>query len=306
MARKAPKRATPTAGRAGGGEARVTVGGVALSHPDRVLFSEQGATKRDLALYLEAVAPRMLPHLAGRLVSLLRCPEGSEGTCFFQRHAGSGLPDPIKRHVIADKDGSPAEYLVIDSQAGLIAAAQMGVLEFHIWGSRIDRIEEPDRIVFDLDPDPSVDFAAVKAAAHHLRGVLDGRGLKSFALLTGGKGVHVVVPIQRRFPWPVVKGFAETVAKDVAAEAPDRYVAAMSKAQRKGRIFIDYFRNDRSASAIAPYSPRARAGAPVAWPLTWAALDGVAAANAISLETAKARLAEDDPWAGYDAVRQGL
>jgi len=283
-----------------------TIGGVRLTHANKVLYPQQKLTKRDLARYLEAAADRMLPHLADRPLSLLRCPEGRTRQCFFQRHAGAGMPDAIHRVDIPDKDGKSQEYLTIADASGLITAAQLGVLEFHIWGVHIDEVERPDRIVFDLDPDPSVAFPAVRDAALDMRAALDAVGLASFALLTGGKGVHVVVPIVRRQTWPTVKRFAQALAERFAAQVPERYVATMRKARRKGRIFIDYFRNDRSASAIAPYSPRAREGAPVAWPVTWEELAKAPAADTVSLATAMRRLAEPDPWDGYHRTEQHL
>jgi bifunctional non-homologous end joining protein LigD len=288
-----------------------SIGGVRLTHANKVLYPQQGLTKRDLARYLEAAASRMLPHLADRPLSLLRCPEGHTRQCFFQRHAGAGMPDAIHRVDIPDKDGpgedgKSREYLTIADALGLITAAQLGVLEFHIWGVHIDEVERPDRIVFDLDPDPSVAFPTVRDAALDLRAALDAVGLASFALLTGGKGVHVVVPIVRRHTWPTVKRFAQALAERFAAQLPERYVATMRKARRKGRIFIDYFRNDRTASAIAPYSPRAREGAPVAWPVTWEELAKSPAADTVTLTTAMRRLAEPDPWDSYHKTRQHL
>ncbi|MGE0717750.1 MAG: non-homologous end-joining DNA ligase [Alphaproteobacteria bacterium] len=287
-------------------EASTRVAGVRLTHPDRVLFPDQGVTKRDLALYLEAAAPRMLPHVARRLISLVRCPQGRAKQCFFQRHGGAGLPAAFGRMPVREKDGGEDEYVYLSDAPGLVAAAQMGVLELHVWGSRIDRLEQPDRIVVDLDPDPSVGFPAVRDAARRLREMLEGVGLACFPLLTGGKGIHVVVPIVRRRGWDEVKVFARGLAERLVAEAPDRYVATMSKAKRQGRIFIDWLRNERGASAIAPYSPRARAGAPVAWPVRWDDLDGIDRADAVRLPDAAARLTEPDPWAGYFDLRQGL
>lgn len=234
------------------------VGGVRLSSPDKVLYPQQGVTKRELAEYLRSVAGRMLPHLAGRLLSLVRCPQGRQKKCFFQRHGGAGLPDRFHRLAVPEKGGGTEEYLYIEDEAALIAAAQMGVLEFHIWGSRVDDVDRPDRLVFDLDPDPSVDFDTVKQGALRMRDALDALGLRSFPLVTGGKGIHVVVPLTRRHGWPTVKAFAKALAERFAEDDPDRYVATMSKAKRAGRVFIDYFRNDRTATAIAPYSPRAR------------------------------------------------
>jgi bifunctional non-homologous end joining protein LigD len=298
---------TVTEGKTGG--ATSTVAGVRLTHPDKVLFPQQGITKRDLAAYLDTVADRMLPHCADRLISLVRCPEGRSKKCFFQRHAGAGLPEQIQHLQVASKDGASEDYLYLTGKEGLVAAAQMGVLEFHIWGSRIDDVERPDRVVFDLDPDPSVDFTTVKAAAAGMRDALDALGLASFPLLTGGKGIHVVAPIQRRHEWPTVKGFTKALAERFAENEPDRYIATMSKAKRKGRIFIDYLRNERSATAIAPYSPRARDGAPVAWPVTWKALDGIDAANAaniVTVESARERLRAPDPWNDYADVKQSL
>jgi bifunctional non-homologous end joining protein LigD len=283
-----------------------TLAGVRLTHPDKILFPQQGITKRDLAEYLDAAAERMLPHCADRLVSLVRCPQGRGRKCFFQRHAGAGLSDAFHQLAVRSKDGGADDYLYLTGKTGLITAAQMGVLELHIWGSRVDDIERPDRVVFDLDPDPSVAFDAVRTAARGMRGALDALGLRSFPLLTGGKGIHVVAPVLRRHEWPAVRTFAKALAERFAKDEPDRFIATMSKAKRTGRIFIDYLRNDRSATAIAPYSPRARDGAPVAWPVTWTALDGVAAANAVTLDEARKRLREPDPWNGYAAVRQEL
>lgn len=283
-----------------------SVAGVRLTHPEKVLFPEQGITKGDLAAYLDAAAGRMLPYCAERLISLVRCPEGRSRKCFFQRHGGAGLPAQLRMLDIPSKDGGTETYLYLTGASGLVAAAQMGVLELHIWGSRIDDVERPDRIVFDLDPDPSVGFAAVKAAATGIRDALDALGLQSFPLLTGGKGIHVVAPILRRHEWPAVKGFAKALAERFAENEPGRYIATMSKARRKGRIFIDYLRNDRSATAIAPYSPRARQGAPVAWPVSWKQLESAAAANAVAIGDARKRLGDPDPWKGYGDVRQGL
>ncbi|WP_374655785.1 non-homologous end-joining DNA ligase [Dongia sp.] len=281
------------------------IAGIGLTHPDKILFARQGATKRDLALYLERVAPRMLPFLKDHLVSLVRCPEGRSRQCFFQRHAGAGLTDAFQRLKVREKDGGHDEYLYLSSTAGLIAAAQVSVLEFHVWGSAVRSLEKPDRIVFDLDPDESVAFPAVRRAALRIRDVLKALGLKSYPLLTGGKGIHVVVPIRPQREWPVVKAFAAALAHRLAADAPDDYVATMSKAKRKGRIFIDHFRNERGATAICPYSPRARAGAPLSWPVTWRDLPRLESAAAVTLGDFEAWLKKKDPWRDYDR-RQGL
>ncbi len=280
------------------------VGGVRLSHPEKVLFGPQGITKRDLARYLEAAAPRMLPHVAGRLASLVRCPQGRARKCFFQRHGSAGFPQRFHPLAVREKDGGENDYLYVEDAPALIAAAQVGVLELHIWGSRVDDIERPDRLVFDLDPDPAVDFEKVKVAAVHMRDVLGALGLESFALLTGGKGIHVVVPLTRRHGWPIVKAFAKAVADRVVEADPDHYVATMSKAKRKGRIFIDHFRNERGATAIAPFSPRARDGAPLAWPVEWRELAAIQSASHFRLGEADPQSA--DGWANYGEIRQTL
>jgi bifunctional non-homologous end joining protein LigD len=284
----------------------VAVAGVTLSHPDKVLYAEQGVTKLDLANYLHAVSGRMLPYASRRLLSLVRCPEGAAKQCFFQKHGTAGLAPSLKPLPVREKDGTEDDYLYLNDESGLVRAAQMGVLEFHIWGSMIDDIEKPNRIVFDLDPDPSVSFETVKEAAVRMRDVLDALGLRTFPMLTGGKGIHVIAPIKRRHEWPVIKEFTKALAVRVSEDAPDKYLATMSKAKRKGRIFIDYLRNERGSTAIAPYSPRARKGAPVAWPVTWEQLDDVGTAALVHITDAPKYLSKPDPWADYFEVSQSL
>lgn len=283
-----------------------SVAGVTLSHPDKVLYADQGVTKLDLANYLHAVSARMLPHVSRRLVSLVRCPEGAAKQCFFQKHGTAGLAPSLKPLPVREKDGGEDDYLYLTDESGLVRAAQMGVLEFHIWGSMIDDIEKPNRLVFDLDPDLSVSFDTVKQAAARVRDVLDALGLRSFPLLTGGKGIHVVAPIKRRYEWPVIKEFTKSLALRLSEDEPGKYLATMSKARRKGRIFIDYLRNERGSTAISPYSPRARKGAPVAWPVTWEQMDTATSAALVHIDDAERRLAKPDPWADYFDVRQSL
>ncbi len=281
--------------------------GVRLTHPERVLFPGQGVSKRDLAAYYETVAELMLPHIANHPLSLVRCPAGSGKQCFFQKHDTGGFPGALRSVPIAEASGTKASYFYISDLAGLVAGVQMGVLEFHIWGVRIDKIEKPDRLVFDLDPDVGLGFEHVRRAAIDVRDRLAALGLKSFALLTGGKGIHVVAPLSRRAEWPVVKTFAKNFAATLATEAGDRYVANMTKAKRKGLIFIDYLRNERGSTAIAPYSTRARDGAPVATPVAWEELDKIAAANAFTVKSMPERARKiGDPWAGYSSVAQSL
>jgi bifunctional non-homologous end joining protein LigD len=286
----------------------IDIDGVRVTHPDRVLYPDMALTKRDIIDYYAAVADLMLPHLVDRPVSLVRCPQGRQRQCFFQKHATDGMSGEFGAIAIQESSGKKSDYLCIKGIEGVIAGVQIGSLEFHIWGSRTKAIEKPDRLVFDLDPDPSVDFATVRDAAVEVRDFLAELGLKSFPLVTGGKGVHVVAPLAPKREWPDIKRFARAVADALAQHAPERYVATMSKARRHGRIFIDYLRNERGATAIAPYSTRARAGAPVAAPVTWAELKRLDAANAFSVGVMVKRIKRQkrDPWDGYDAIKQAL
>ncbi len=282
--------------------------GVRLTNPDRVMFPGQGATKRQVAEYYADNAERILKYLKGRPLSLVRCPAGRDDDCFFQKHHGASVPDELKSVDIKGKTGKSSRYLMIEDDKGLIAAAQIGALELHIWGARADRIERPERVVFDLDPGDDVEFAAVRRAACEVRDVLEAAGLQSFVLLTGGKGVHVVVPLERRREWPEVKAFAKGLANKLAAFSPDRYIARSTKAARTGKIFIDWLRNERGATAVAPYSLRARPGAPIATPVSWDELARTGAANAFNLDNIGARVfrMKKDPWDGYDSVRQSI
>jgi bifunctional non-homologous end joining protein LigD len=237
----------------------------------------------------------------------VRCPNGADGDCFFQKHASPGFPDAFKTITIKEKEAK-GDYLTIADEKGLIAAVQMGALELHIWGSHNKTLEKPDRIVFDFDPDDEVTFAAVKDAAKEMRARLKSLGLESFPMATGGKGIHVVVPLTPHHGWEDVKAFAEAMARTMAADDLDKYLAEMSKARRKGKIFIDYLRNGRGATAIAPYSTRARKGAPVAWPLAWNELAKLQSAHESTVENAAALLLKRkaDPWKEYFAVKQIL
>jgi bifunctional non-homologous end joining protein LigD len=298
---------TPASARKSGGKP-IKAGSIRLTSPEKLLWPDAGITKLDLANYYKDFADRLLPFVKDRPLSLVRCPEGYERECFFQKHRNPSTPDAIQTVRIKEKNGAAADYLVIRNAAGVVAAAQIGGLELHVWGSRTDSLEKPERIVFDLDPDEGLAFAHVRKAAVELRDVLDSLGLESWPLLTGGKGVHVVAPIARTQEWPEVKAFASGLARKIAASAPDRYVAEASKAKRKGRIFIDWLRNERGATAIAPFSPRRRAGAPVATPISWKELSGFDTATPFTIRTIGARLArlKSDPWQGYAAAKQAL
>jgi bifunctional non-homologous end joining protein LigD len=282
-----------------------TVAGIHITNPDRVLYPEQGVTKQSLVDYYLAVADRMLPHVVNRPLALVRCPSGHDQECFFQKHASPGFPDAFKAVAIKEKSTKDA-YLYIDGVGGLVAAAQMGVLEIHLWGCRTDKVERPDRLVFDLDPDEGIPFDRVKDAARDLRGRLDELGLTSFPLATGGKGLHIVVPLIPSHDWDDHKAFAEAIARLMAEESPDRYVAVASKTRRRGKIFIDYLRNGRGASSIAPYSSRAKAGAPVALPVSWRTLGRVKGARLARVSEARKVVRRKDPWEGYFDVHQAL
>ncbi|MFU1477134.1 DNA ligase D [Roseovarius sp. C7] len=273
------------------------IGGVRVTSTGRIVYPEAGVTKGQVAAYYAAVAERMLEQAGDRPLSLVRCPDGRAGECFFQKHAGKGFPDGVRSLPITEKDGDTEDYLYVASPEGLIGAAQMGTLEFHIWGASRDRIERPDRLVFDLDPDEGLAFADLRVAARELRDGLAACGLGSAPLITGGKGVHVVVPLRRTAGWDTVKYFARTFAHVLAARAPDRYTATMSKAKRKGRVFIDWLRNERGATAIAPFSLRARPGAPVALPVTWDELETLEAPGGFGMEDALERLSAPCPLA---------
>lgn len=280
--------------------------GIKLSSADKILFPEQGVTKGQLAAYYAQIAPAMLPFIVNRPLSLVRCPEGRSKTCFFQKHDTGGFPKGMHPFEITERSGETKPYRYLKGVEGLLAGAQMGVLEFHIWGSRIDNVEKPDRLVFDVDPDEGLDFADVRAAALDIRDRLDALGLASFAMVTGGKGMHVVAPLVRRAAWPEVKAFADDFAHGLAEQEPDRFTATLSKAARKGRLFIDYLRNERGSTAVAPYSTRARKGAPVAMPVSWEEAATLKAANLFSLAEAVERAQGPSPWQGYDAIRQSL
>ncbi|MYZ48539.1 non-homologous end-joining DNA ligase [Propylenella binzhouense] len=285
----------------------IEIEGVRLTHPDKVLYPEQGITKRELAEYFAAIAGFMLPHVAGRPITLVRCPTGRQKKCFYQRHAGSGVPPALKQVEIPGFEESGA-YLYLTDRRGLVTLVQMGVLEVHPWGARADRPDRPDRIVFDLDPGEGLAFRDVVAGAREVRAYLQDLELASFVKTTGGKGLHVVVPVERRHEWAAVKDFARRAAADLAARAPDRYLTRIAKAERKGRIFIDYLRNDPTSTAVAPYSTRSRPGAPVATPLDWDELGPELDPADFNVRTVPARMARlgRDPWAEIGAVRQRL
>lgn len=286
----------------------MNVAGIVLSSADRVLYPDQGLTKRDLALYYAAVAPLMLPHVAGRPLSLVRCPEGTAKACFFQKHWGSQLPDGVDSVDIREGSGQKKPYAVVHDAAGLVSLVQHGVLEFHLWGARADNVEAPDRMVFDLDPAPGVSGKKVQEGARALRARLEEVGLESWIKTTGGKGIHVVVPIARRSTWAEVSGFARALAHRMEREEPSRYLAKASKSARAGKIFIDWLRNTRGATAIAPWSTRARPGAPIAVPISWDELGRLKGGDQFRVADSAALIArrKTDPWRGMPTSKQRL
>jgi len=300
-------RASPARRIAGGSGAEVAVAGVHLTHPDRVLYREQAITKLGLARYYEAVADHIVPHVADRPLSLVRCPEGEGGQCFYQKHAGPGLPTAVKRVRIRERGGATAAYPYVTDLPGLVALAQIGVLELHPWNARVDRIERPDRLVLDLDPAPGVAWERVVEAAHAIREMLGELDLVSFVKTTGGKGLHVVAP-SRPTDWETLRAVGEAIGAALVRGAPDRYTVNPLKAARRGRIFVDFLRNTRGATAVAAYSPRARPDAPVSTPLGWRELDGDARPGDFTVTTVPRRLARlrQDPWADFFSVDQAI
>jgi bifunctional non-homologous end joining protein LigD len=283
-----------------------TVLGIGITSAERQVFPDAGCTKLDIAAHYARVGERMTALAGHRPLSLFRCPGGLGEPCFFQKHGHGAMPVALSQVDIAEKDGTTEPYLYATRPQSWVAAAQMGTVEFHIWGARTDRLDRPDRLVFDLDPDEGLDWSKVRAAAVELREALAGLGLSSGAIVTGGKGVHVWMPLRRARDWETVKLFAKTFAHALAERAPDRYTATMSKAKRKGRIFVDWLRNERGATAIAPYSIRARKGAPVAVPVTWDELGALAGADTFGLGDMEDRLARPCPAAALLDTPQAL
>jgi bifunctional non-homologous end joining protein LigD len=281
--------------------------GVRLTSPDKLLYPDEGITKRDLADYYSEIADWILPHVVNRPLSLVRSPDGIGQESFFQKHPGVGTPSTLGEFSLREKRGL-VKYSVVKDVRGLISLAQISAVEIHTWGSRIDNLEKPDRLVFDLDADTGVPWERVVESARAIRDFLKELGLESFVKTTGGKGLHLVVPIDRRHLWDEAKSFCKQVAETIVAAAPELYTANMTKAARTNRIFIDYLRNGRGATTIVSYSTRARPGAPVSVPLTWKELTPQITSDQFNLFNVRKRLQSlrNDPWDGIRDVRQGL
>jgi len=277
---------------------------VRLTSPNRAVLPDETVTKGQLVAYYDAVAERMLPHIEKRALSLVRVPHGQRP--FFQKHDSGGFPDVMKHVDIKLKESDDESHFYVTDLAGLIGGVQMSTLEFHIWGSRIDKLEQPDRIIFDIDPDEGLDFGNVRDAARHIRDVLKDWGLESVPMVTGGKGIHVIAPLTPRAEWPEVKAFCHYFADQLAETEPDQFTSNIRKEKRKGRMFVDYLRNERGATAVAPFSTRARPGIPCAVPVAWDELDELPHANVFSLETAAAKAKEREPWPDYFKLRQSI
>lgn len=288
----------------GGAPARPgLVAGVELTHPDRILWGGQGLTKQGLAEFYAGIADLILPHVVRRPLSLVRCPSGTGKACFFQKHAWAGLHKAIRE---IDVPGDDRKMLMIEDVAGLVALVQAGVLEIHPWGTSLGTLKRPDRLIFDLDPGEGADWADVVAAAREVRTRLADEGLESFVKTSGGKGLHVVVPVRPEAGWAEARAFTERIARAMAADNPRRYLATMAKAARAGRIFVDYLRNGQGATAVAPYSTRARPNAPVSTPLEWGELSEEIRGDRFTVANLASRLARlaRDPWAGIGDIRQ--
>jgi bifunctional non-homologous end joining protein LigD len=284
------------------------VAGVRITHPARVVYPDDGITKGQVATYYEAVTEWILPELVNRPLSMVRCPGGTESACFFQKHHAARLGSSVRAIPIEEKEGGEDDYVYIRDRKGLLQLVQMNTIEFHPWGARVDKPDSPDRLVLDLDPAPGVAWKAVVEAARGLRELLQAKGLRSFVRTSGGKGLHVVVPFRRGPGWPAVKDLCEAIADALVERSPDRYIATASKAQREGKIFIDWLRNARGATSVCNWSLRARDGAPVAMPLRWEELETIGGGAAFGMQAALERAAslKADPWEGMAKLQQRL
>jgi bifunctional non-homologous end joining protein LigD len=286
---------------------RIAVAGIAISHPDKLLYPEAGLSKLDLAQYYASVSKWIVPHLRARPLSLFRCPDGWGAQCFFQKHADRSVHASVARMLVPEGRGT-ATYLSADSASAVVALLQWGVLELHPWGARQPKLDRPDRLIFDFDPDSDVPWKAIVEAVRLCRKLLEEIGLTGFLKTTGGKGLHIVVPIRPTLEWSTARGFTRAVADTLTRTFPDRFLATAAKSRRGGKIFVDYLRNTQGATAVAPYSLRARANAPVATPIEWEELSAEVRFDHFNAKNVPGRLAamKRDPWAALSATRQTI
>jgi bifunctional non-homologous end joining protein LigD len=307
---KAPAAKSPAAKRAPArkSEERTEIAGVVISNPDKLYFPEANVTKGDLAQYYADVAPLLLPHIADRPLSLVRCPDGWQGQCFYQKNADKAVNPAVSRIPVSEDGGDRVTYMGASTPTALVALVQWGVIEMHPWGARAPRLDRPDRLIFDFDPDPELPFSELVTAVTLLRSLLGEMNLTGFLKTTGGKGLHVVLPIRATLSWDEAKSFTKSVADLMVRTFPDRFVATIAKAKRHGKILIDYFRNAREATAVAPYVVRSRANAPVAMPIHWSELDRDVRNDYFNVGNARERLStsKDDPWADFLDTKQTI
>jgi len=285
----------------------MTIAGVSISHPERVMFPDAGLTKADIAQFYERISDWILPHVEGRPLTLVRCPQGISGDCFFMKHSKVWAPAALRRVSIQEKK-KVGDYLVADTTAAIVSLVQMDVLEIHTWNTRIDNVEQPDRIVFDIDPGGDVPWAHVIESAHLVRRILQTVDLASFPKTTGGNGLHVVVPIVPRTDWSTCLEFSRALAGAIERHDPKRYTTAFAKAGRERKILVDYLRNNRTNTSVAAFSTRAREGAPVSMPIRWDELTARLQPSAWTVRTAERRLSSlrADPWRDYWTTKQRL
>lgn len=282
----------------------VMVNGIKITSPDKDMYDGLDITKEQVAMYYDMISDRMMPYVSRRVLSFLRCPDGIEKECFYQKHldqTGKGL----KKVKITENSGDKENYVYIENEQGLLSSVQMGTLEFHVWGSRIDELENPDMLVFDLDPAEGMEIMKVREGVLDMKKILDELSLTSFLKTSGGKGYHVVVPLNKSADWDKAREFAKLCAQAMEERWPDKYTSNMRKEKRKGKIFIDWVRNGRSATSVAPYSLRARKGAPISMPIAWEELDEIAP-DEVTLKTVEKRLDKEDPWSDFFRIDQGL
>lgn len=286
---------------------KAVVGGISISHPQRVIYPGMHITKQELAEYYLFVSDKIMPHIVNRPLSTVRCPEGASEPCFFQRHVGLGK-SPYLHEVSVGVKGEARDYLMIHDVEGLISLVQWGVIELHPWQCAANNFDKPDRMIFDLDPDPSVSLKQLIDGAQEVRQRMQELGLRTFLKTTGGKGLHVVVPMTPNYSFPAIKSFARAIAESMASDSPKKYIASMSKAKRTGKIFVDYLRNDVTSTAVAPYSARAREGATVSTPLAWEELTGQLKLSSFTINAVQQRLEKQrkDPWQDFSKTKQKI